>query len=65
MLMGFDPATAEEETLLRLSQDATVHSVFWTINNGREPRTGLHTNPCGTSAHPMNCALTISHAFLA
>lgn len=33
IIVGFGTATAEEDTLRRLSQSATVHSVFWLINN--------------------------------
>lgn len=33
IIVGFGTATAEEKALRRLSQSATVHSVFWMINN--------------------------------
>ncbi|MES9607431.1 DUF6461 domain-containing protein [Actinomadura sp. NPDC000929] len=33
IIVGFGTDTAEEETLRRLSQNATVHTVFWAINN--------------------------------
>ena len=33
IIVGFGTATAEEEALRRLGQSATVHSVFWAINN--------------------------------
>lgn len=33
IIVGFGAATADEETLRRLSLSATVHSVFWMINN--------------------------------
>ncbi|WP_345433823.1 DUF6461 domain-containing protein [Actinoallomurus vinaceus] len=33
IIVGFGTAAAEEEALRRLSQSATVHSVFWAINN--------------------------------
>jgi uncharacterized protein DUF6461 len=33
IIVGFGTATAEEDALRRLSQSATVHSVFWLINN--------------------------------
>ncbi|WP_344260629.1 DUF6461 domain-containing protein [Actinomadura napierensis] len=33
IIVGFGTVTAEEETLRRLGQSATVHSVFWAINN--------------------------------
>ncbi|WP_329096782.1 hypothetical protein OG979_16590 [Actinomadura citrea] len=33
IIVGFGTATAEEEALRRLSQSASVHSVFWAIND--------------------------------
>ncbi|MFB4299717.1 DUF6461 domain-containing protein [Actinomadura sp. NTSP31] len=33
IIVGFGTDTAEEDVLRRLSQGATVHSVFWAINN--------------------------------
>ncbi|MGN9840015.1 DUF6461 domain-containing protein [Nonomuraea sp. H19] len=33
IIVGYGTATAEEDALRRLSQSATVHSVFWLINN--------------------------------
>ncbi|MFC4117887.1 DUF6461 domain-containing protein [Nonomuraea zeae] len=33
IVVGYGTATAEEDVLRRLSQGATVHSVFWLINN--------------------------------
>ncbi|GAA1839771.1 DUF6461 domain-containing protein [Actinomadura bangladeshensis] len=33
VIVGYGTATAEADALRRLSRDATVHSVFWLINN--------------------------------